>query len=148
MAEFSRREVNRALLASAFALVGKPSGAMALPPAAPPRPLFSFAIAGGYYHNLREALPNLQPGMMLTLKREADNPYDSNAVAVHASDGARLGYIPREANAPIAALLDAGQVIWAEILSMLDIQRVDDIPDDLVFTGFETGDPMVQLYVL
>jgi hypothetical protein len=37
---------------------------------------------------------------------------------------------------------------WAESHPTLDIQRVEDIPDDLVLTGFETGDPMVQLFVL
>lgn len=148
MAEFSRREVNRALLASALALIGKPSGATVLLPAAAPRLLFNFAIAGGYYNHLRATLPNLKPGITLILKREADNPHDVNAVAVHAPDGAKLGYIPREANYPIAVLLDAGQIIRAEIVTLLDVNHLDDIPDDLVFTGFSTGEPMVNLSLL
>lgn len=140
--DFTRRDVNRALLASTIALVAKP-----LPALVAPRPLFNFAIAGGSYHGLHAALPGLSPGLHLTLQREAENPHDANAVAVLGPDGVKLGYIPREANAPIAALMDAGKRVDAEITAMLDIRRSRDIPDDLVFTGFQTGDPMIALTV-
>lgn len=140
--DFTRRDVNRALLASAVALVARP-----IPVLAAPRPLFNFAIAGGFAHGLDAALPDLKPGLHLSLMREADNPYDANAVAVHGPDGTKLGYIPREANAPIAALMDAGKCVEAEILRMLEVRRARDIPDDLVFTGFDSGDPMIALSV-
>lgn len=140
--EFSRREVNRSLLAAALALASRPP-----PVLAAPRPLFSFAIAGGFHHGLEAALPDLRPGNLLALRREADNPHDSNAVAVHGPDGLKLGYLPREANAPVAALLDSGKAIEAEITRMLYIARSRDVPDDLVFTAFITGDPMIALRV-
>lgn len=140
--DFTRRDVNRTLLASAIVLVARP-----LPVLAAPRPLFNFAIAGGFAHGLDAALPDLKPGLHLSLMREADNPYDANAVAVHGPDGTRLGYIPREANAPVAALLDAGKRVEAEIIQFLDVRRARDIPDDLVFTGFQTGDPVIGLSV-
>jgi hypothetical protein len=136
---FTRRDVNRALLATALALVG---GRTAI--ARPALPLFDFAIAGGYHHGLEGALDRIAPGTKLTLVREATNPYDADAVAVHL-DGVKLGFIPREANSPVARLLDRGECVTAEVVRMLDIKRAYEVPKELVFTAFRSGDPMIRL---
>lgn len=143
---FSRREVNRALLATAFGVLWRGKG-LAKVAAAFSTPLFDFAIAGGFYHGLREARTGLQPGMLLDLRREPDNPYDADAVAVHRSDGLMLGYVPRAANTPVARLLDGNRKVRAEIVRTLTVARDADIPDDLVFTSLMSGDPMIRLTV-
>ena len=139
--EFTRRDVNVSLLAAAFALVGGGSARRA----ATATPLFSFAIAGGWHHALEAALPKLAVGESLELRREGGNPHDVNAIAVHGSDGSKLGYVPRVANEPVATLMDAGTRVTAEIASMLDIRRASEVPRDLVFTSFRAGDPMIRL---
>jgi hypothetical protein len=136
---FTRRDVNRALLATAFAIVGRRNIV-----ARPSVPLFDFAIAGGHHHGLDAALGRITPGMRLVLVREAANPHDADAVAVHL-DGLKLGFIPREANSPIARLMDRGVRVTAEVLRMLDIRRPSEVPDELVFTAFSSGDPMIRL---
>ena len=46
-------------------------------------------------------------GNCLNLKRELQNAYDSNAVAIYFDDY-KLGYLPQEENEVIAKLLDMG----------------------------------------
>lgn len=143
-AVFSRREVNRALLATAFGVLSGRSELMKVAVALP-TPLFDFAIAGGFYHGLQAAQATLRPGMALDLRREPDNPHDADAVAVHLPNGLMLGYVPRVANTPVARLMDGGRPVRAEIVRMLMAERDEDIPDDLVFTCFTSGDPMIRL---
>ena len=141
-AAFTRREVNRALLVAALALAG---GSRATASTRQPVRLFDFAIAGGWHHNLQAALGQLTPGTALRLVREATNAFDPDAVAVHMLDGLKLGYIPREANTPIARLLDRGEAIDAVVILKLTVRISAEIPGDLVFTSFCSGDPMVRL---
>lgn len=140
--QFTRREINRALLVSAFALAGP--AAIAAPRRAL-TPLFDFAIAGGWYHGLKDVRDHLVCGERLLLRAEPANPYDANAVAVHRTGGLMLGYIPRIANEPIVRLLEKGARIEAVIVERLNFSRAADIPDDFVFTGFTYGDPSVRL---
>ncbi len=141
---FSRREVNRALLATAFGMLSLGRGSTKAA-AVLSTPLFDFAIAGGFYHGLQAAQATLRPGMVLDLRREPYNPHDADAVAVHLTDGLMLGYVPRVANTPVARLMDAGGNVRAEIIRILTAERDEDIPDDLVFTCFTSGDPMIRL---
>ncbi|MGA2704771.1 MAG: HIRAN domain-containing protein [Isosphaeraceae bacterium] len=50
----------------------------------------------------------------LVLTHEKDNPHDPRAVAFHLG-GSHLGYIPRQRNRTIAALLDQGAPLRARI---------------------------------
>lgn len=139
--QFTRRDVNRALLSGAMALAMKG-------PAFRPRvsvTLFDFAIAGGWFHGLKDVRDDLSVGERLTLRAEPENPHDPHAVAVHLRGGGRLGYVPRAANEAVALLLRKDAPIEAGIVGHLDIRRAADIPDDLVFTGFTAGDPRVRL---
>lgn len=125
---FSRREVNRALLTAAL-----------------PTPLFDFAIAGGFYHGVQAAQATLRPGMALDLRREPENPHDADAIAVHLPVGLILGYVPCVANTPVVRLLDSGRTVRGKIVRMPTAERDEDISDDLVFTCFTSGDPMIRL---
>lgn len=140
--QFTRREVDRALLIGAFALVGVRAVSL---PAHAATTLFDFAIAGGRFHRLEDVRDGLAGGERLLLRAEPENPHDANAVAVHRADGLMLGYIPRAANEPIARLLQQGARIDAVVVEPLRFSRVDDIPDDLAFTGFTDGDPRIRL---
>ncbi|HET7850610.1 MAG TPA: HIRAN domain-containing protein [Pseudolabrys sp.] len=141
---FSRREVNRALLVTAFALLTPGARAIA---SETDTPLFDFAIAGGAHHGLYldRARDTLALGERLLLRAEPENPYDANAIAVHRRDGLMLGYMPRYANEPIAALLAEGARIDAEVVERLHVRDGEETPDDLAFTFFLNGDPRIRL---
>lgn len=139
----TRREVNFGLLAGAFLALGRLGAARPVV-----RPLFDFAIAGGWHHALSVAVDGFAPGEALRLQPAFDNPHDANAIAVWRSDGLMLGYVPRRANGPVAELLRAGATLKAEIVAMLDVTSEDGVPDDLVFTEFTDGDPRVRLSVV
>ena len=140
--QFTRREVNRALLAGGFALLSS-NVVLARPETG--ATLFDFAIAGGSYHDLGKVRGDLAIGEHLSLIAEPANPYDADAVAVHRRRGLKLGYIPRAANEPIARLLGANAHLRAVVVGRLCARRGDRIPEDLVFTGFISGDPQVRL---
>src|SRR5574340_876411 len=74
----------------------------------------SSPLAGFRYHAAREVWRELRVGDALELVREADNPYDANAVAV-AWRGRKLGYVPRRENAALAWGLDRGERLRARI---------------------------------
>jgi len=75
-------------------------------------------LAGRQYYDADEVWEELYVGTMLELRREMDNRYDKNAVAIMYSNGSidengelieyHLGYIPAAQNHTIAALLDMG----------------------------------------
>lgn len=73
----------------------------------------------------------LDAGDEITLEREPDNQYDSNAVAVYAF-GVHIGYIPRTMNSELAAALDAGREFTCEYdpeiarLFIKEVELVDE----------------------
>lgn len=139
--EVTRREVNVSLLAAAFAA----AAGLRVATRVAPTHLFDFAIAGAFYYELAEVLASLVPGTRLALVREADNPHDANAVAVYSQAGAKLGFVPRVANTPIAQLLDSGHAVHAEVKELLRLDRRTAPPKDLVFTSVASGDPVIRL---
>ena len=59
-------------------------------------------------------------GDEVTLVRDAENVYDSNAIKVNSVDGTHLGFVEKEIAAEIAPLLDAGaEVKEAKVASFL-----------------------------
>jgi HIRAN domain len=66
-------------------------------------------VAGAARHHA-EALASdaAAPGRPLVLRRDAGNEHDANAIAVDTTDGAQLGWVPRELAAELAPQLDAG----------------------------------------
>jgi hypothetical protein len=78
------------------------------------RGLHVSGVAGARHHAEALAADALAPGSPLTLVREADNPHDANAIAVHGG-GAHVGFVPRELAAALAPGLDAGD-IWSAVV--------------------------------
>ena len=71
-------------------------------------------LAGFRYHEAPRLFGQLHPGEPLELKREPDNPYDSNAVRVEWR-GHKLGYVPRTQNAALAWAMDRGETLDARV---------------------------------
>lgn len=76
--------------------------------------LYSGWIAGVFYYEGHEVLDHLKAGSELKLRREPDNPYDGRAIEVYAGVY-KLGYIPMSVNEPIAAMMDRGEQLEAEV---------------------------------
>lgn len=79
--------------------------------------LASVFIAGfRFHHGMHPKVrDSLAPGDPLVLIRESGNPYDPLAVALYTDEGARLGYLPRGVNEPIASMSDQGVELRAVI---------------------------------
>jgi hypothetical protein len=73
-------------------------------------------VAGARDHHA-EALQSdaAAPGSPLVLRRDRDNEYDANAVAVQTAQGELLGFVPRELAAEIAPALDRGEP-WSALV--------------------------------
>lgn len=94
-------------------------------------------VAGIGFHDIEEIWDELYVGAKLALVREPKNKYDKNAVAVALADDYDenapedfyfdfiLGYIPRNNNAVIAAMLDIG---WQEMLEAEITELKDHAP--------------------
>lgn len=78
-------------------------------------------LAGFQYHRAGGIWPFLQIGAPLRLKREPHNPHDTNAIAVWFMND-KLGYIPRSENSRLAALMDKGEKLEAQISKLLEEQ--------------------------
>lgn len=74
-------------------------------------------IAGTAYRDLQPVAELVEAGDVLFLVREPDNEYDRRAILVTAEDGYVLGYVPRVDNGPLAAMMDAGERLYAILLS-------------------------------
>ena len=57
---------------------------------------------------------SLKSGEPVTMRREPENPYDANAVALFAK-GVKLGYIPKRENTTLAMLLDQNARLRARV---------------------------------
>lgn len=70
----------------------------------------------------KEAVDNLTIGDEVTLVREPENPYDANAVQVHAGDEF-IGFIPKVDNLEIAEHLANGGPYKCEVVSFLATRK-------------------------
>ncbi|NLJ41506.1 MAG: hypothetical protein GX352_07860, partial [Clostridiales bacterium] len=75
--------------------------------------LMDSEIAGVFYRDMTVVEGEVEKGDILYLIREPDNQYDEKAVMVTAEDGYLLGYIPREDNPALSAMLDSGERLYA-----------------------------------
>ena len=71
-------------------------------------------LAGFRYHDAAETWRHLTVGDRLQLVREADNPYDPNAVRVEWR-GMKLGYVPQRDNSAVARQMDRGAALEARV---------------------------------
>jgi hypothetical protein len=74
----------------------------------------SSPLAGFQYYEGKPLWDEMQIGDALTLVREPDNRYDSNAVRVEWR-GHKLGYVPRRENRAVARHIDSGGRIEARV---------------------------------
>ena len=75
------------------------------------------AVAGAAQHHAAAlASEAVEPGRGLELRRDAANPHDPNAIAVHVPGGEQLGWVPREVAAELAPELDRGRPLSAVVL--------------------------------
>jgi hypothetical protein len=139
----------RSLLRGLLGLTGGATLAPAARACAPPTVLLDFAIAGGGFHGLYQRRGALRKGQVLELRREPGNASDGFAIAVHAADGLRLGYVPRTANQSLARLLDAGRRLEARIVGFFDFSlpraEVERSLLGVASTDILGGDPRVQV---
>ncbi|MFN3397286.1 MAG: HIRAN domain-containing protein [Sulfurimicrobium sp.] len=84
--------------------------------------LQSSRLAGFRYYEGRALWPGMRLKDHLNLVREADNPYDANAVRVE-WQGHKLGYVPRRENAALARFMDHGQHPDARITALSKEKR-------------------------
>jgi hypothetical protein len=89
-------------------------------------------VAGISFHNINDIWDELCIGAKLALIRQPDNKYDKNAIAVALADDFDeddpesfdfdfiLGYIPRSENEELAAMMDEGYKVGAEITELND----------------------------
>jgi hypothetical protein len=86
-------------------------------PALAARGLLIAGVAGAGQHHA-EALESedVGPGRPLELRRDAGNPHDPNAIAVHGEGSEQVGWVPRDLAAELAPDLDAGRPISAVVL--------------------------------
>ena len=63
----------------------------------------------------QEIISQCELGERLFLKRESDNPKDSNAIAAVRASYEMLGYLSAERAKSLAADMDAGSIVTAEI---------------------------------
>ena len=90
----------------------------------------SSPLAGFRYGEAAALWPQLRVGDALELVREAENPFDPDAVRVEWR-GHRLGYVPRRENAAVAHGLDRGTPLRARLT------RVEEHPNPAHRVEFE-----------
>jgi len=74
-------------------------------------------VAGAAQHHAAAlASDAVAPGRPLELRRDAANPHDPNAIAVHAAAGKQVGWVPRAVAEELAPELDAGRPLSAVVL--------------------------------
>ena len=86
-----------------------------LPPEPEPPSVFLLQthVAGTYYHDLGTQARAFAFWDELALVREPHNLYDAQAIVVQSPEGEKIGYIPREKNALLAARIDKGERLAA-----------------------------------
>lgn len=71
----------------------------------------SFNIAGFTYYDGTIVFSRLKIGTKLKLKRESNNRYDENAVAIYFEEN-KIGFIPHESNKEISLMLWANANVF------------------------------------
>ena len=82
---------------------------------------YNSKLVGVTFEGRQEVIKVLNGSEMLRVRREADNKFDDNAVAVDVQfgeDWAPIGYIAKDKNKDIAAALDAGNEVFIGIASL------------------------------
>jgi hypothetical protein len=76
---------------------------------------FHSKVAGVTYENRQQVIKKLKDGDALILKREPNNPYDKNAIAVLTKSNEQVGYIGKDLAIKLAPLMDDGAIFEVNI---------------------------------
>src|SRR5690606_37594634 len=83
----------------------------------------NFIVAGATQEGRQVQIKaKVWPGVRVSLVREPDNAYDSDATAIVVTGdgpGAKIGYVPREKAARVAEELDSGRLGVGYVTKML-----------------------------
>ncbi|MDO4281270.1 MAG: single-stranded-DNA-specific exonuclease RecJ [Peptococcaceae bacterium] len=69
---------------------------------------FHTKVRGVSFDNRQALIADLQPGAVLRLLRETQNPVDANAIACLSEADAQIGYLSRDIAAQLAPIMDLG----------------------------------------
>ena len=81
--------------------------------------LFDTVIVGTTYIKDTSVYDALEVNEKLSLQRE-DNKFDSRAILILNSDKQKLGYVPERDNQVFSRLMDAGKLLIAKVISVLN----------------------------
>ena len=81
--------------------------------------LFDTVIAGTSYIRDDSLFESLEPNEKLILQRE-DNKFDSKAILILNSQKQKLGYVPERDNQIFSRLMDAGKLLIAKVISVMN----------------------------
>ncbi len=81
--------------------------------------LFDTVIAGTSYIKDDALFEALEPNEKLILQRE-DNKFDSKAILILNSQKQKLGYVPERDNQIFSRLMDAGKLLIAKVISVMN----------------------------
>lgn len=76
--------------------------------------LIRLEVVGLQYHNYLRYVEKIKVGDCLELRREADNVHDSKAISLF-YDKVKIGYLPKESNAILAAIMDGEVPLEARV---------------------------------
>lgn len=77
---------------------------------------FFSKVAGVTFEGRQDIIARLSPDMPLMLVRDADNPYDANAIGVFAEAG-QIGFLNKELAAKLASAIDDGGAVYRGAVS-------------------------------
>jgi hypothetical protein len=81
---------------------------------------YTLHVVGEQYDGHQTIISQLKVGEKLILKRESDNQYDKNAVAVTTAHDNMVGYIPRKNAEWVARIIDEGFDLKTSVASLFD----------------------------
>ena len=81
--------------------------------------LFDTVIAGTSFIKDASLFEALEPDEKLILQRE-DNKFDSKAILILNSQKQKLGYVPERDNQIFSRLMDAGKLLIAKVISVMN----------------------------
>ena len=99
-------------------------------------------VVGVTYDDRQAIISQLRYGDKIILKREKENRYDPNAIAVCTSDGQSIGYVPRHKAGELSPLIDQGRHFEANIQ---EVKGRNDSHLDVKISIYERKDGKVHL---
>ena len=76
-------------------------------------------VAGtSYIPTLDRKMAHVDPGTLLTMVREPDNPVDPKAILIMTTEGQKIGYVPRAENSTMAVMMDVGHTLFARVMEI------------------------------